>query len=232
MHVAYIILKVPLVIISKASFGMVLIRIGLIYDFLQRTESHTRPTTEHTLAHAHSILISLHPFSLVSCVATVFKSKCLSASNNSKINGQIITLTRLSYVMQWVTNSNTFEIVVNLVISRPFGYTYFFYIQYQHKLSLDHALLLRFRINKYKSRVSREVSRDQQSPGNKSRSKRVTSTNTRDRVTSTITISRVQTRDAGIYVCTATNKVTTRPIRQEITLVVQGNLNVKYIIKI
>ena len=52
---------------------------------------------------------------------------------------------------------------------------------------------------------------------------RVTSTNTRDRVNSTITIPRVQTRDAGVYICTATNKATTRPIEQEITLLVQGN---------
>ena len=50
----------------------------------------------------------------------------------------------------------------------------------------------------------------------------VTSRNIRDGVTSTITISRVQTRDAGVYICTATNKVTPRPIEQEITLVVQG----------
>ena len=53
---------------------------------------------------------------------------------------------------------------------------------------------------------------------------RVTSRNTGDGeyVTNTITISRIQTRDAGVYICTATNKVTTRPIEQEVTLVVQG----------
>ena len=50
-------------------------------------------------------------------------------------------------------------------------------------------------------------------------------------VTSTITISRPQTRDAGVYICTATNKVTTaRPIKQEITLVVQG-IFLNYIFK-
>ena len=51
---------------------------------------------------------------------------------------------------------------------------------------------------------------------------RVTGRNTRDGVTSTITISQVQTADAGVYICTATNKVTARPIKKEITLVVQG----------
>ena len=53
---------------------------------------------------------------------------------------------------------------------------------------------------------------------------RVTIRNTRDGkyVTSIITISHVQTRDAGIYICTATNKVTTRPIEGVVTLLVQG----------
>ena len=53
---------------------------------------------------------------------------------------------------------------------------------------------------------------------------RVTTNNTRDGeyVTSTITISRVQTRDAGVYNCTATNKITARPIGREVTLLVQG----------
>ena len=41
--------------------------------------------------------------------------------------------------------------------------------------------------------------------------------------TSTITISQVQTKDGGIYICIATNKVTTRPMEQEVTLVVNGN---------
>ena len=41
-------------------------------------------------------------------------------------------------------------------------------------------------------------------------------------VTSTITISRVKMRDAGVYICTATNKLTRRPVVQEVTLVVQG----------
>ena len=56
--------------------------------------------------------------------------------------------------------------------------------------------------------------------------RRVTTRSTRDGeyVTSTITISRVQTRDAGVYICTATNKVTSRPVNQEVTLVVQGNV--------
>ena len=53
---------------------------------------------------------------------------------------------------------------------------------------------------------------------------RETSRNTRDGhyVTRTITISRVQTRDAGVYICTATNKVTRVPIKHQVTLVVQG----------
>lgn len=52
---------------------------------------------------------------------------------------------------------------------------------------------------------------------------RVISRNTRnDETTSTLIISRVQTRDAGVYTCTATNKVTARPIEQEVTLVIQG----------
>ena len=29
-------------------------------------------------------------------------------------------------------------------------------------------------------------------------------------------------RDAGVYICTATNKLTRRPVVQEVTLVVQG----------
>ena len=49
----------------------------------------------------------------------------------------------------------------------------------------------------------------------------VTNTNTRygDYVTSTITISRVQTRDAGVYICTATNVVS---VYGEVRLTVQG----------
>ena len=54
------------------------------------------------------------------------------------------------------------------------------------------------------------------------RSRRITNTNTKHRATSTIYISRVQTRDAGVYICTATNKVTARPVLQEVTLLVQG----------
>ena len=42
-------------------------------------------------------------------------------------------------------------------------------------------------------------------------------------ITSSITISRVQTRDAGIYICTSANTVTARPVEQEVTLIVQGN---------
>ena len=52
--------------------------------------------------------------------------------------------------------------------------------------------------------------------------RRVTTRNTREGVTSTITMSRVQTGDAGVFICTATNKVTARPIRQEVTLLVEG----------
>ena len=53
---------------------------------------------------------------------------------------------------------------------------------------------------------------------------RKTNENTKDGefVTSTITISSARTRNAGVYICTATNEVTPRPIRQEITLEVQG----------
>ena len=49
----------------------------------------------------------------------------------------------------------------------------------------------------------------------------VTSTNTRygDYVTSTITLPRVQTRDAGVYICTATNVVS---VYGEVRLTVQG----------
>ena len=54
----------------------------------------------------------------------------------------------------------------------------------------------------------------------------VTTRSTRDGeyVTSTITIFRVQTKDAGVYTCTATNKVTTRPIEQEVKLTTKGNV--------
>ena len=51
---------------------------------------------------------------------------------------------------------------------------------------------------------------------------RVTIRNTKDGVSSTIKISLVQTRDAGVYICTATNKVTTKAIVREVTLLVQG----------
>ena len=45
----------------------------------------------------------------------------------------------------------------------------------------------------------------------------VTSTNTRDRVTSTITIPRVQTRESGVYICTATN---VESVREKVRLTV------------
>ena len=50
---------------------------------------------------------------------------------------------------------------------------------------------------------------------------RVTTSNTRDGeyVTSTITISRVQMRDAGVYICTATN---VESVYGEVRLTVQG----------
>ena len=53
---------------------------------------------------------------------------------------------------------------------------------------------------------------------------RVTSKNTLDGhyLTRTITIPSVQTRDFGVYICTATNKVTRKAIKHQVTLVVQG----------
>ena len=47
----------------------------------------------------------------------------------------------------------------------------------------------------------------------------VTNTNTRYHVTSTITIPRVQTRDDGVYICTAAN---VKSVQQETRLTVQG----------
>ena len=54
----------------------------------------------------------------------------------------------------------------------------------------------------------------------------VTSKNTKDGeyVTSTIIIPLVQTKDAEVYICTATNQVTPRPIVQEIELTAKGNV--------
>ena len=50
----------------------------------------------------------------------------------------------------------------------------------------------------------------------------ITNSNTGNRVTSSVTISRVQAWQAGVYICTATNTVTRNPIEVEIRLVVQG----------
>ena len=69
--------------LKKFPFVYFLIPLCLITSY-KRTESHTRPHTVHTHSHMRTRYSSHYiPLFLISCVTTVFKSKCLSASNNS-----------------------------------------------------------------------------------------------------------------------------------------------------